>query len=147
MDFLSALDISTSGLIVQRFRMNVASENLANVESTRAANGGPYRRKQVIISEVGDYGTFLDILTGRQSASPVLSGMRVLALAEDQTPFRSIRRPGHPDADKDGYVLMPNVNPVLEMADIMSATRAYEANINAFSAARSMVAKALELAK
>ncbi len=141
MDFFSAMDISATGLITQRYRMNVASENLANIDSTRTATGQPYRRKQVILEAVGQYFEPFPQLMGR------LGGVRVSAIVEDQTPFRQVNRPGHPDADKNGNVLMPNVNAVLEMADIMSATRAYEANINAFTAAKSMITKSWELSK
>ena len=147
MDFFSAMDICTSGLIVQRYRMNVAAENLANIESTRTASGGPYRRKQVVIQNAGSHSAFLDVLTRAKSYMPGMGGVRVVGLVEDPTPFRTVRRPGHPDADQNGQVLMPNVNAVIEMADIMSATRAYEANITAFSAAKSMISKALELVK
>jgi flagellar basal-body rod protein FlgC len=146
-NFFSAMDISTTGLITQRYRMNIAAENLANIESTRTANGSPYRRKQVIIGTVGDYRPFLDVLMGARapSASSILGGTRVVDVVEDPTPFRRVHKPGHPDADQDGYVLMPNINAVLEMADILSAARAYEANITAFSAVKSMVSKALDL--
>jgi flagellar basal-body rod protein FlgC len=147
MEFFSAMDISTTGLITQRYRMNIAAENLANIESTRTAIGGPYRRKQVVVSAAGAYGAvpFLDMLMGE--SMPALGGARVVDVVEDLTPFKELYKPGHPDADQNGRVLMPNVNAVLEMTDILLATRAYEANIAAFSAAKSMVAKALELAK
>jgi len=121
--------------------MNVASENLANIDSTRTATGQPYRRKQVVLEAIGQYYEPFPQLMG------MLGGARVSAIVEDQTPFRQVNRPGHPDADKNGNVLMPNVNAVLEMADIMSATRAYEANINAFTAAKSMITKSWELSK
>ena len=147
MDFFSAMDISTTGIIVQRYRMNVVAENLANIESTRTANGGPYRRKQVVMSAVDGRKPFLDVFMGMQDATPALAGARITNIVEDPTPFKRVHRPGHPDADKDGYVIMPNVNPVLEMSDILLATRAYEANITAFSTAKSMIAKAMELAK
>ncbi len=154
MDFFSAMDISATGLITQRYRMNIASENLANIESTRTIRGGPYRRKQVVISALGQYGyqgasplSFVNVLLGVQSPTPILGGARVTNVVEDQTPFRMAHRPGHPDADQNGYVRMPNVNAVLEMADVLTASRAYEANITAFSTSKSMVAKALELAK
>lgn len=141
MDFFNAMDISTTGLITQRYRMNIASENLANIDSTRTAKGGPYRRKQIIIGAIGDYNTpFTSVLSG-------LAGARVLGIVEDQSPFKEVNRPGHPDADKNGNVLMPNVNAVLEMADILAATRAYEANINAFTSAKSMITKSWELSK
>lgn len=147
MDFFKAMDISTTGITTQRYRLNVCIENLANVHSTRTPGGGPYRRKQVVISSAGAYEPFLNVLMGVRDPMPRLSGVRVVDVVEDPTPFKIIHRPGHPDADKNGHVLMPNVNSMLEMADILSATRAYEANIAAFSAAKSMVAKALELAR
>ena len=147
MDFFSAMDISTTGLITQRYRMNLVAENLANIESTRTAKGGPYRRKQVVLSSVSEYRPFLDVLMGAQGAMPALAGARVSAVVEDPSPFKEVKRPGHPDADKDGIVLMPNVNAMLEMADMLMATRAYEANITAFSTAKSMIAKAMDLSK
>ena len=147
MNFFNAMDISTTGIIVQRYRMNVVAENLANIESTRTASGGPYRRKQVVMSAVDGNNQFLDIFTGLQSSVPTLAGARITDVVEDPTPFKMVRRPGHPDANQDGYVTMPNVNAVLEMSDMMLAARAYEANITAFSTAKSMIAKAMELAK
>ncbi len=147
MDFFNAMDISTTGIIAQRYRMNVVAENLANVESTRTANGGPYRRKQIVISAVDGNKPFVDVLMGVQGEIPGLAGVRVADVVEDPTPFKMVHRPGHPDADQNGYVAMPNVNPILEMSDILLATRAYEANITAFSTAKSMIAKAMELAK
>lgn len=141
MDFFDSMDISVTGLITQRYRMNVAAENLANIESTRTSRGGPYRRKQVVLAAAGEYNTpFPDVMSR-------LGGARVVAIVEDPTPFRQVHKPGHPDADRNGNVLMPNVNAVLEMADILSATRAYEANINAFNAAKSMITKSWELSK
>lgn len=147
MNFFNAMDISTTGMIAQRYRMNVVAENLANIESTRTAGGGPYRRKQVVMSAVNGNNQFLDVFWGLQDAMPTLAGTRITDVVEDPTPFKMVRRPGHPDADQDGYVTMPNVNAVLEMSDMMLATRAYEANITAFSTAKSMIAKAMELAK
>jgi len=147
MDFFSAMDISTTGLIVQRYRMNVTAENMANIESTRTAQGVPYRRKQVVLSAVDDQQAFSNLFLGAQDSVMNSRGVRVTDIVEDPTPFKMIHRPGHPDADQDGFVAMPNVNAILEMADMLSATRAYEANITAFSSAKSMVAKALELAK
>jgi flagellar basal-body rod protein FlgC len=147
MDFFKAMDISTTGIITQRYRLNVCVENLANVHTTRTPGGGPYRRKQIVIGAAGVYEPFLNVLMGVGDPVHRLNGVRVLDVVEDTTPFKAVHKPGHPDADKNGYVLMPNVNSMIEMADIVSATRAYEANIAAFSAAKSMVAKALELAR
>lgn len=147
MDFFNAMDISTTGIIAQRYRMNVVAENLANMESTRTENGGPYRRKQVVMSAVDGNNSFLDILMGAQSPTPKLSGARITEVVDDPTPFKNVHRPGHPDADANGYVKMPNVNAIIEMGDILMATRAYEANITAFSTAKSMIAKVMELGK
>jgi len=145
--FFSAMDISTTGLITQRYRMNIASENLANIESTRTANGTTYRRKQVIMGAVGNNEQFIHMLMGARVSMPMTGGARILDVVEDPSPLRMVHKPGHPDADENGQVAMPNVNAILEMADILSATRAYEANTTAFSAAKGMISKALDLAK
>ena len=147
MDFFSAMDISKTGLIAQRYRLNICAENLANVESTKTPSGSPYRRKQVVIGATGMYEPFINLLIGAQQPMSGFEGVRVLDVVEDPTPFRMEHRPGHPDANQDGYVLMPNVNSMLEMMDVLSATRAYEANMSAFSAAKSMLTKAMELAR
>ncbi len=119
MSFLSAFNICASGLTAQRKRLDVASENIANIETTRTESGEPYRRKMVVLQEIGD-----------------------------NSSFRSMdNNPEHPDADEDGYVQMPNVDWVKETIDGMSATRSYEANITAFNAIKLMAQKALEIGK
>ncbi|MFB3816377.1 MAG: flagellar basal body rod protein FlgC [Candidatus Methylomirabilales bacterium] len=139
MDPISALEISGSGLAAQRARMNVLAENLANVETTRTAEGGPYRRKLVVFGAAEEaFGQALEAARG---------GVTVVGVRESDEPARRVHLPAHPDADADGYVLMPNVNPMLEMVDLLAATRAYEANVTAVQAAKSMAAKALEIGR
>jgi len=137
MDPVGALDISASGLAAQRVRMNVLAENLAHLETTRTAQGGPYRRKLVVLgSAEGGFG-------GALQAARV----RVVEVRESDEPARRVHQPAHPDADAEGYVHLPNINPLLEMVDLLAATRAYEANVSAVQAAKSMTAKALEIGR
>jgi len=137
------MNISSTGLSAQRFRMNIIAENLANVESTRTAQGGPYRRKEVLFASADA----VNWMTVAEPAPLESGGTFVVGVTEDQTPVRLVYNPGHPDANSEGYVAMPNVNVVMEMVDIISATRAYEANVAAISAAKSMAIKALEIGK
>lgn len=132
----SAMDISLSGLVAQRLRMNVIANNLANANTTRDALGqlNPYRRKDALFA------------TALSREGDPLQGVAVPAIADDPSAFRLEYRPGHPDADPvTGTVRMPNVNPILEMTDMIEATRAYEANVNAFLASQQMMAASLRL--
>jgi flagellar basal-body rod protein FlgC len=145
MSMFGGLEISASGLTAQRLRMDVTAENLANAQSTRTANGqGPYRRKEVVLQEagagVGSQASFADSLNAAK-------GVRVAGIVEDQTPLRRVYDPGHPDADANGYVTMPNVNTVTEMTDLIGASRAYEANVTAMQTAKSMFTRTLDLLK
>lgn len=135
---LTALDISAMGLSAQRQRLDVVAENIANVNTTRSASGGPFRRKQVV---------FETILANQSILGGQPSGVRVSELTEDTTPLKSVYQPGHPDADGNGYVSMPNINIVEEMVDMISATRSYEANVTALNATKGMLMKALELGR
>lgn len=137
MGLFDGLEISASGLTAERLRMDVTAENLANAQTTRGADGQPYRRKEVILQERG--GGF----GGRLEAA--MGGVEVAGVAQDQTPLKRVYDPGHPDADADGYVSMPNVDTVSEMVDLITAQRAYEANVTAMQAAKQMFAKTLEL--
>jgi flagellar basal-body rod protein FlgC len=145
-----ALDISASGLSAERMRMDVTAENLANAQTTRGANGGPYRRKDVILASARGDG-FRSALAGAVGSMPGMAaaqtpgGVQVVGIAEDASPARRVYDPGHPDADAQGYVSMPNVNPVTEMVDLISASRAYEANVTAMQTAKSMFSKTFEL--
>jgi flagellar basal-body rod protein FlgC len=139
MGLFDALDASGSGLSAERLRMDVTAENLANAQSTRSANGsGPYKRKEVVLEQAGS--SFADSMQAAR-------GVRVAGIVEDPTPTRRVYDPGHPDADAQGYVTMPNVNTVTEMTDLIGASRAYEANVTAMQTAKSMFARTLDLLK
>jgi flagellar basal-body rod protein FlgC len=143
MGMFDGLEISASGLTAERMRMDVTAQNLANAQTTRGADGQPYRRKEVVLAErqSGSFGAALAGAMG--SGAP--KGVEVAAISEDQTPLKRVYDPSHPDADADGYVQMPNVDAVAEMVDLISAQRAYEANVTAMQAAKQMFAKTLEL--
>lgn len=134
------LAISASGLAAQRVRLNVITENLANTSTTRVDGGGPYQRKVARFEADGP--AFASLLAGQTQAR----GVRVASVNTVPGAMR-VYHPGHPDADGNGYVDMPNVNPVVEMVDLMAATRAYEANISAIQAVKAMAQKALELGR
>ncbi|MEJ5186066.1 MAG: flagellar basal body rod protein FlgC [Candidatus Geothermincolales bacterium] len=131
MGLFDALNVSASGMTAHRFWMDVIASNIANAETTRTAGGGPYRRKEVVFS------SFRQELEG--------SGGEGVKVVGDQSPPRLVYDPGHPDAREDGYVEMPNVNPVTEMVDLVVASRAYEANAMALEAAKSMFLRALDI--
>ncbi len=142
MGMFNALEVSASGLTAERMRMDVVAENLANAQTTRGADGQPYRRKEVILQErPGSFGASLSAAMSRSSGG----GVQVAAIVEDQTPLKRVYDPGHPDADGEGYVSMPNVDAVTEMVDLIGAQRAYEANVTAMQAAKQMFARTLEL--
>jgi flagellar basal-body rod protein FlgC len=149
MSIFGSLDISASALSAERLRMDVTAENLANAQSTRTANGGPYRRKEVVTEATGDGGFASALASARGGASDpgggLDGGVRVAAIVEDQTPNRLVYDPGHPDANAQGYVSMPNVNPVTEMVDLISASRSYEANVTAMQTSKQMFSKTLDL--
>jgi flagellar basal-body rod protein FlgC len=147
MGFFDAFDVSASGLTAERLRMDVTAENLANAQTTRGANGQPYRRKEVVLEQSAGQGGFGASLAAAMGtgASGQPGGVEVAGIVEDQTPFKTIYDPGHPDADAQGYVRMPNVDTVTEMVDLISASRAYEANVTAMQTAKQMFAKTLDL--
>lgn len=138
---IPAIRISASGLDAQSRRMEVIANNVANAHSTRGRDGKVFRRKEVI------FAAKLDKAIGASGLDAQHAGVEIKEIVEDQRPLKRIYKPGHPDADADGYVRMPNVNPIEEMIDMMSATRAYEANLAAIKAAKSMAAKALQIGK
>ena len=142
MSLFGGLDISASALTAERLRMDVVAENLANAQTTRGADGQPYRRKEVILQErPGTFGASLSAAMTKSSGA----GVQVAGVVEDQTPLKRVYDPGHPDADADGYVSMPNVDTVTEMVDLIGAQRAYEANVTAMQAAKQMFSRTLEL--
>jgi flagellar basal-body rod protein FlgC len=148
MGLFDAIDASGSALSAERLRMDVTSENLANAQTTKGADGQPYRRKEVVLQQAGASGTsFASVLTSMQGAGGAKSvnGVRVAGIVEDSSALKRLYDPGHPDADKEGYVTMPNVNTVTEMTDLISSSRAYEANVTAMQTAKTMFSKTLDL--
>jgi flagellar basal-body rod protein FlgC len=143
MAFLNSINISDSGLTAEKLRMDVISRNIANVNTTRTANGTPYRRQVAVFQEGDKQMSFSDYLTDA-SKSLIGSGVKVVGITEDKTPFKSVYDPGHPDADEKGYVKMPNVDIMTEMVNMITASRAYEANVTAINSTKSMALKALE---
>jgi flagellar basal-body rod protein FlgC len=145
MSLFGALDISASGLTAERLRMNVTAENLANAQTTRGADGGAYKRKLVVLQQAGGEGASARPSFGAQLDGAIGSGVKVAQVAEDSAPDKLVYDPSHPDADGEGYVHMPNVNPVTEMVDLISASRSYEANVTAMQTAKQMYTKTLDL--
>ena len=146
MGMFDALAISASGLTAERLRMDVTAENLANAQTTRSADGGPYRRKEVVLQQAqptSGFGGRLAAAMGGTGERP--GGVEVAEIAADPTPLRRVYDPGHPDADAEGYVSLPNVDPVTEMVDLIAASRAYEANVTALQTAKSMFSKTLDI--
>lgn len=146
MSFLNSFDISASGLTAERQRLDIAAENLSNTNTTRTESGGPYRRKMVVLQEVPST-TFRSRFNSVLSRTAAKGGVKVTEIVEDQRDLNPVYDPDHPDADEDGYVMLPNVDPVKETIDGMSATRSYEANITAFNAMKLMAQQALQLGK
>ncbi len=142
MNFLDSLDISSTGLSAQRLRMNLVSSNLANANTTRTETGEPYKRKDAVFEAVQGT-TFEDALDEELGAAE--SGVRVARIFEDDKPFVEKYDPGHPDADENGYVRLPNVNIVEEMVNMISASRSFEANATAVSNTKEMAAAALRI--
>lgn len=149
MSFLSSFDISASGLTAERQRLDIASENIANSNTTRTASGeGPYRRKMVVLQEVPSTTTsFRSRFNSLLNRTASKGGVRVTEIVEDQRDLQPVYNPDHPDANEEGYVMMPNVDLVKETVDGMSATRAYEANITAFNAMKLMAQRAIDIGK
>lgn len=154
MSFLGTMDIAASALTAQRFRMDIISQNIANIDTTRAANGEPYRRRLVVFEEKKlNFKTELERAAFRQSSrrnssnSTVGGGVRVQEVFNDPNDFVPVYNPTHPDADEDGYVLMPNVDRAEENIDLMAATRSYEAQITTINVIKAMAMKAAEITK
>ncbi len=156
MSFLKALEISASGLTAQRLRMDIISQNIANATTTRTAEGETYRRRVVSMAEQRDTTSFANYLNRarledgegiRGITQTSAAGVRVAGIATDMSDFRYEYDPDHPDADEEGYVAYPNVDEAAELVDMMAASRAYEANVTALNAIKSMAVKALEIGK
>jgi flagellar basal-body rod protein FlgC len=155
MGFLSALRIAGSALTAQRLRADVIANNIANMNTTRTAEGGAYQRQQVVFAARQERLPFRTILFAR-GLLPVPGpggyerpgdGVQVAAVGPDGRPAKRVFEPDHPDADPEGFVDYPDIDPVTEMADMLSASRAYEANVTALNAAKGMAAKALEIGR
>lgn len=147
MSFLNSFDISASGMTAQRQRLDIAAENIANINTTRTASGGTYRRKMVVLQEK-PVTNFRSVFNSRlQQAVSRKGGVQVSGIVEDQRDMNPVYNPEHPDANEEGYVMMPNVDLVKEVTDSMSATRSYEANILTFNAIKLMAQKALDIGK
>lgn len=144
MNFLDSLTISSTGLSAQRLRMNLISSNMANVNTTRTENGEPYRRKDVVFEAAGA-GGFKELLDDQLEEDG--HGVNVAGIIEDDKPFVEKYDPGHPDADKNGYIRLPNVNIVEEMVNMISASRSFEANATAVRATKEMAGIALEIGR
>jgi flagellar basal-body rod protein FlgC len=135
------LGISASGMAAERLRMDVIAENLANADTTRGPNGQPYQRKQVLLEQGGNAGS----VPGNGTFQDALDGVQVAGITEDSSPPRRVYDPGHPDADAQGYVSLPNVEPVTEMVDLITASRGYEANVQALQASKQMFTRTLDI--
>ena len=144
MSFLSSFNISGSGMTAQKYRLDIVAQNIANAQVTRTEGGGPYRRKMTVLNSVNT-GTFQEALNNATYAQD--QGVQVSAVVEDQSALVPVYDPTHPDANAQGYVMYPNVNTAQEMTDAMGASRAYEANVTAFNATKSIVMKALEIGR
>lgn len=150
MTIFNSINTTASALTAQRLRMDVISSNMANVDTTRGrlVNGEwePYKRKQVVFQEQdGSFASHLNAARG--TSSDTGSGVKVTKIVEDETPFEMVYDPENPDSDENGYVSMPNVDPLREMVDLMSASRSYEANVTVLNASKSMLMKTLEIGK
>ncbi|WP_326910451.1 flagellar basal body rod protein FlgC [Sedimentibacter sp. MB31-C6] len=145
MSFLQSLNISGSGLTAQKFRMDIIAENIANIDTTRTEAGGPYRRKMIVLSSTGS-NNFKNMLINNLDEHKV-GGVEVSDIVEDQSEFKLVYNPEHPDADENGYVNMPNVDSLKETVDMMEAYRAYQANVTALNTMKQMASKALEIGR
>jgi flagellar basal-body rod protein FlgC len=153
MSFFDAIGIAASGLTAERTRMDVTSENLANANTTQGANGQPYQRQEVVLQQVG--GGFNAALSsamgnagvGGMAGGPVAGGVQVGGIVSDPTPDQSVYDPGNPAANAQGYVKMPNVNPVNEMVDMIDESRSYQSDVTAMTTAKQMFEKTLDLLK
>ena len=161
MAFLSDFDISGYGLSAQRFRMNIISSNIANANTTRTSEGGPYQRREVVFKATDfdkimnqelkeqnnllNYENPLDDPFLQTDANPAIMSVVVDKVVRDDSDFRLKYDPSHPDANGEGYVAYPNINPVIEMADLIEATRAYQANVAAFQSSKTLANSAIDI--
>lgn len=148
MNIFQALRISASGLSAERIRMDVISSNIANAQTTRTDEGGPYRRQVALLAPANPVqGSFQKTLQQAMGENIPVSGVRVTGIVADPTPSKKVYDPKHPDASPDGYVEYPNVDIMKEMVEAITASRAYEANITALNSTKNMFLKALEIGR
>lgn len=163
MAYLSSFDISSYGLSAQRFRMDLISSNIANANTTRTSEGGPYQRRDVVFKAIDfsktlnekiaennnmlEYENPLDDSFLQENANPAIMSVIVDKVVRDESEFTYKFEPSHPDANEEGYVAYPNVNPVIEMANLIEATRAYQANVSAFQSAKAIAQSAIDILK
>ena len=155
MSFINSINIIGSGLTAQQLRLDIVAENVTNSQTTRTENGdGAYRRKLVVFQAVSGRDSFRDVMArtaaqavGNSGVAPVAGGVRVTDIIEDDAPMKIVYDPTHPDADEDGYLEMPNVDMVKEIADAMAASRAYASNVTAFNTLKSVISSGLEIGR
>ena len=155
MAFLNTINIVGSGLTAQQLRLDIVAENVTNSQTTRTENGGgAYRRKIVVFEAVSGRNTFRDVMArtatravSNRAAQPTAGGVRVTQILEDDAPMKIVYDPTHPDADEDGYLEMPNVDMVKEIADAMAASRAFASNVTAFNTLKSVISSGLEIGR
>lgn len=145
-DFLTGFRVASSGMAAQRSRLNTISSNIANINTTRTPEGGPYRRKDIVFSALQDQKNFGEILSSSDPKSQV-DRVQVTDIISDTKPPQLRYEPNHPDANEDGYVAYPNINMMEEMTNMLQATRAYEANVSALQAAKDMALSSLEIGR
>ncbi len=145
MDFMTGLRVSSSGMTAQRQRMNAISSNIANINTTRTPEGGPYRRKQVQLEAMPDAKSFADMMLSNPEKK--VSRVQVTDVISDRAAPLLKYEPDHPEADENGYVAYPNINLMVEMADMIQANRTYDANVSALNATKDMALKALEIGR
>ncbi|MFA9558090.1 flagellar basal body rod protein FlgC [Evansella sp. AB-rgal1] len=149
MSIFNGMNVSASALTAQRLRMDVVSANIANAETTRGklvdGEWQPYQRKMVVMEP--NQSSFASHLSKAMGSNEAINGVKVRAIIEDQTPFKLVYQPEHPDANEDGYIQLPNVDPLKEMIDLIGTTRSYEANVTALDAHKNMLLKALEIGR
>ena len=157
MAFMNTINIIGSGLTAQQLRLDIVSENVTNSQTTRVENGeGAYRRKMVVFEAVSGRNSFREALARAASGmspepntvvNPTAGGVRVTEIVEDDSPMRMVYDPTHPDADEQGYLELPNVDMVLEIADAMAASRAFDSNVTAFNTLKSVISSGLEIGR
>ena len=147
MDFINSMEISASGLSAQRTRLNIISQNIANANVTRTAEGGPYRRQITVFSAAPFVSHLQQAIDQPPYQADPRRGVLINEVKNDPTPFKRVYDPAHPDADDEGYVNLPNVEIVSEMTNLINASRSYEANISAVAASKNMALKALEIGR